>query len=85
MDGRPTLEDALILAAESHRGQVDKAGQPYILHPIRVMLRVNTLEERIAALLHDVVEDTAVSPDEIRAAMGGNAIRVLREGLKPAA
>ena len=67
MDATPTLEDALILAAEAHRGQVDKAGKPYILHPIRVMLRGNSHDECIAALLHDIVEDTAVTFDELRA------------------
>ena len=63
-----TLEIALQLAAKSHAGQVDKAGQPYILHPIRVMLAVQGESARIAALLHDVVEDTAVTFDDLRAA-----------------
>ncbi|HEX8453968.1 MAG TPA: HD domain-containing protein [Longimicrobium sp.] len=54
-----TLERAIAIAAEAHMGQVDKAGAPYILHPMRVMLRVETPVERIAAVLHDVVEDTA--------------------------
>ena len=66
MDGIPTLEDALILAATAHSGQVDKAGMPYVLHPIRVMIRVSSPEERIVALLHDVVEDTPVTFDELR-------------------
>ena len=52
-----TLERALEIAAEAHRGQIDKAGEPYLLHPIRVMLRLSGDEARIAALLHDVVED----------------------------
>ena len=56
-----TLERAIEIAASAHAGQVDKAGQPYILHPLRVMLRVNTEHERMAAVLHDVVEDTAVT------------------------
>lgn len=53
-----TLERAIAIAAEAHVGQKDKAGEPYILHPIRVMLRVSTTEERIAAVLHDLLEDT---------------------------
>lgn len=53
-----TLEHALVLATRAHAGQVDKGGEPYILHPLRVMLRLRTTEERIAALLHDAVEDT---------------------------
>jgi (p)ppGpp synthase/HD superfamily hydrolase len=56
-----TLERAIALAATAHAGQVDKAGQPYILHPLRVMLRVASEHERMAAVLHDVVEDTAVT------------------------
>jgi (p)ppGpp synthase/HD superfamily hydrolase len=61
-----TLEKAIAIAATAHAGQVDKAGQPYILHPLRVMLRVNSDEERIAAVLHDAVEDTPVTLDELR-------------------
>jgi (p)ppGpp synthase/HD superfamily hydrolase len=56
-----TLERAIAIAAEGHAGQLDKAGQPYILHPIRVMLRVSGASERMAAILHDVVEDTPVT------------------------
>ncbi len=52
-----TLERAIAIAAEAHAGQVDKAGAPYILHPLRVMLLLNTIEERIAGVLHDLVED----------------------------
>jgi (p)ppGpp synthase/HD superfamily hydrolase len=61
-----TLERAIAIAAAAHEGQVDKGGAPYILHPLRVMLRVNTLEERIVAVLHDVVEDCGVSFDDLR-------------------
>ncbi len=60
-----TLERAISLAAQAHAGQVDKAGQPYILHPLRVMLRVSTEEERIAAILHDVVEDTSITLEQL--------------------
>lgn len=56
-----TLERAIVIAAAAHAGQVDKADQPYILHPLRVMLRVATEHERMAAVLHDVVEDTDVT------------------------
>src|SRR4051794_37502988 len=62
----PTLKDAIALATEAHRGQVDKSGQPYILHPIRVMLRCQTEPQRIAAVLHDVVEDTGRTFDDLR-------------------
>lgn len=51
----------------AHEGQVDKAGMPYVLHPLRMMLSVDTPEGRMAAVLHDVVEDTAVTLDQLRA------------------
>jgi (p)ppGpp synthase/HD superfamily hydrolase len=51
------LERAIAIAAAAHAGQVDKAGAQYILHSLRVMLGVTTLEERIVAVLHDVCED----------------------------
>ena len=62
----PTLEDAIALAVEAHRGQRDKAGQAYILHPLRVMMRLETEAERMAAILHDVVEDTPYTLERLR-------------------
>src|SRR5262245_52934077 len=53
----PTLEDAILLAVQAHRGQQDKVGQPYILHPLRVLARVRGEAAQTAAILHDVVED----------------------------
>ena len=61
-----TLERAIAIAATAHAGQVDKGGSPYILHPLKVMLRMTTLEERIVAVLHDVVEDCEISLDDLR-------------------
>lgn len=52
-----TAELALEIAIRSHAGQTERAGEPYILHPIRVMFRMTTSEERMVGLLHDVVED----------------------------
>jgi hypothetical protein len=52
-----TLERAIAIAAEAHAGQLDKAGAPYITHPLRIMLAMTTPAERIVAVLHDVVED----------------------------
>ena len=60
-----TLEIALEIAAAAHAGQTDKAGQPYILHPLRVMFSVKNADERIAAILHDTVEDTHVTFDDL--------------------
>ena len=62
-----TLERAIALAALAHEGQIDKAGAPYILHPLRVMLRLSTVDERIAGVLHDVMEDCGWTLDRLRA------------------
>lgn len=51
------LEKAIKISVEAHTGQVDKGGNPYILHPLRVMLSLNSEVERIVGVLHDVVED----------------------------
>lgn len=53
-----TLEDAITIAAQAHKGETDKAGACYILHPIRLMMKMKTESEMMAAVLHDVVEDT---------------------------
>jgi len=55
------LERAISIAVEKHAGQVDKAGLPYILHPLRIMFQMDTTTEMIVAVLHDVVEDTGVT------------------------
>ncbi|MGZ3147827.1 HD domain-containing protein [Lentzea chajnantorensis] len=56
-----TLENAITIATEAHEGQVDKSGLPYIGHPLRVMAAVSGEHEQMAAVLHDVVEDTPVT------------------------
>ncbi|MCM1499147.1 MAG: GTP pyrophosphokinase [Clostridium sp.] len=61
------LEKAIEIAVESHRGQIDKAGKIYILHPMRVMLRGQNEAEQIVGILHDTVEDTPVTIDMLRA------------------
>jgi len=60
-----TLERAIGIACEAHLGQVDKAGEPYILHPLRLMLRMTTDAERITAVLHDVVEDSRFTLEDL--------------------
>ena len=62
----PTLEDAILLAAQAHRGQKDKVGQPYFLHLLRVMLRLASEQEQIVGVLHDLVEDTNYTLDDLR-------------------
>lgn len=76
-----TLERAIQIAASAHAGQVDKAGQPYILHPLRVMLRLNAVHEQIAAVLHDVVEDTHVELSDLEAEGFANDVLAAVEAL----
>ncbi len=64
----PTLEDAIILATNAHRGQKDRNDEPYIMHPIRVMAQLWGYDERMVAILHDVVEDTTATLDDLRRA-----------------
>ena len=52
------LDRAKEIARAAHEGQVDKAGKPYIEHPMRVMKMGKSMEEKIAGVLHDVVEDS---------------------------
>lgn len=67
------LNQAIQIATIAHAGQVDKGGNPYIMHPIRVMLAMETEEERIVAILHDVLEDC---PE-------WSAARLISEGFSP--
>ncbi len=60
------LEEAILLAVQAHQGQVDKADNPYILHPLRMMTRMRTEPEMMAAVLHDVVEDTDWTFEQLR-------------------
>jgi (p)ppGpp synthase/HD superfamily hydrolase len=65
----PDLGDSIEIMRKAHEGQIDKSGRPYYLHPLRVAMRLarGTPEERHAALLHDVVEDTTLTLQDLRA------------------
>ncbi len=54
--GVGTLKHAIEIARAAHYGQVDKANEPYILHPMRVMNQMQSRDEKITGILHDVVE-----------------------------
>lgn len=64
------LDEAILLATRVHAGQVDMGGAPYILHPLRVMLRCHREEDRIAAVLHDTHEDGGVTFEYIEEHFG---------------
>lgn len=51
------MQRAIEIAVEAHKGQVDKAGNLYVLHPLRVMMSLDAEDEKIVGVLHDVVED----------------------------
>ncbi len=61
-----TLERAIAIAAEAHAGQKDRAGAPYILHPIRLMIQMDSENAMMAAVLHDVVENSVWTLDDLR-------------------
>lgn len=61
------LDKAIEVACKVHAGQIDKAGRPYILHPLRLMLKLQCEIEMMVAVLHDVVEDSDVSLDDLKA------------------
>ena len=59
------LHKAILLASEKHINQSRWNGDPYILHPLRVMFKMNTEEEKIVAVLHDIIEDTDVTEQDL--------------------
>ena len=60
------LDQAISIATKAHTGQLDKAGQPYILHPLRLMLKFHAEDEMIVAVLHDVVEDSLFTLESLK-------------------
>jgi (p)ppGpp synthase/HD superfamily hydrolase len=61
------IETSLQIALRAYAGKVDKAGREYILHPLRVMAKMKTELEMSAALLHDVLEDSEITAEELLA------------------
>ncbi len=60
------LDQAINIATKAHSRQTDKAGQPYILHPLRVMFKFQTEAEMIVAVMHDVLEDSDLTHDDLK-------------------
>ena len=69
---------AMILAYNAHMNQFDKAGVPYIYHPIHLAEQMNTEIECIVALLHDVVEDTSLTFEQLEKEFPKEVIEVLK-------
>ena len=70
------LSKAIDIATQAHAQQIDKAGKPYIGHPLRVMDAMKTDEEKIVAVLHDAVEDSELTLQDLKAA--GFSDRILQ-------
>lgn len=74
-----TLERAIEIAREAHKSQTDKAGKPYIEHPLRVMAAGKTSDEKIVGILHDVVEDSNITFEDLTSeGFAPNIIEALR-------
>lgn len=65
-DWATLLEQAILLATRAHLGQRQKDGAPYILHPLHLMAQLDDPAAQLAAILHDVVEDTTVTMAELQ-------------------
>ncbi|MCS7526907.1 GTP pyrophosphokinase [Pseudomonas aeruginosa] len=63
---QPLIELALHRALKAYGGKVDKAGKPYILHPLRLAARLDDQISQSVALLHDVIEDSDTTEDDLR-------------------
>jgi (p)ppGpp synthase/HD superfamily hydrolase len=61
------IETSLQIALRAYAGKTDKAGREYILHPLRVMAKMETDFERATALLHDVIEDSEITAEQLLA------------------
>lgn len=60
------LAKAIQIASIAHENQIDKANNPYILHPLRLMMKFENISEQIVAVLHDVIEDSDTTLDDLR-------------------
>ena len=73
------IVNSIEIALEAHHGQKDKSDLPYIIHHLRVMLGMHTLEEMIIAVLHDVLEDSKINEDYLIAkGISRNSIKTLK-------
>ena len=61
-----TFDRAIIISTEAHAGQIDRYGKPYIFHPLRVMMKMHNENERIVAVLHDVIEKSDLTMTNLK-------------------
>ncbi len=69
---------AMIIAYNAHQNQFDKAGVPYVYHPIHIAEQMETEEECIVALLHDTVEDTDITFEQLSKEFDGKIVNILK-------
>jgi (p)ppGpp synthase/HD superfamily hydrolase len=72
------VEAAKIISRLAHKGQIDKQGFPYYLHPQTVASLVDTDEEKITAYLHDTLEDTELKETDLRPVFGDEIVDAVR-------
>ena len=70
MTDDPSVNAARLLATHLHEGQVDKLGEPYVNHALRVAAKMTTPDQVVVALLHDALEDADISESQLRAQFG---------------
>ena len=69
---------AMIIAYNAHNGQEDKSGVPYIFHPIHLAEQMETEEECLVALLHDVIEDTWVTIEQLQTEFSETVVEAVK-------
>ena len=74
----PNTKKAINIAYNAHMGQIDKFGIPYIFHPMHLAEQMDTEEECIVAILHDVVEDTEITFNQLEEDFSGRVIEALK-------
>ena len=74
----PNTKKAINIAYNAHMGQIDKFGIPYIFHPMHLAEQMDTEEECIVAILHDVVEDTVITFNQLEEDFSGRVIEALK-------
>jgi (p)ppGpp synthase/HD superfamily hydrolase len=73
------VETAIWIALNAHEGKLDKAGNPYVMHPLRVAIKLNDEDEIIAAFLHDVVEDSDITINDLKkSGFNDNIIKIVQ-------
>ena len=84
-EGEQLLARAFAIATRAHHAQTDKAGAPYLGHPVRVSAAVDELDAKVVGLLHDVVEDSEITLDDLaRGHVAGALEHQMLQQVRPA-